>query len=233
MSNLNLTPIMLVSGPLLLLGAFMMWPAQTYVGERATQSLIDEADTLMPLLIAATLGVILMFGGLHLLNSQMMEGSTGMNKQLLTVAGMLIMVSLVSFVLGLGSNVTVINNVDVPQDNSQDWVDNAYKDGVDYMDSQNAAIDAGAVIWQMSPVTWGLAMIIIGLVAFLSERQEGAMGLVLPALMPIGSLFLSAPIINDPDLFNTVFPLVMITHVILGGLMLAGMVEVPGGPSEA
>ena len=124
MVNQNLTPIMLVTGPILLLGAFIMWPAQTYVGERATQSLIDEADTLMPLLIAATLGVILMFGGLHLLNSEMMEGSTGMNKQLLTLGSMLIMVSLVSFVMGLGSNVTVINNVDVPQDGSQEWVDN-------------------------------------------------------------------------------------------------------------
>ena len=96
-----------------------MWPAQTYVGERATQSLIDEAGTLMPLLVAATLGVILMFGGLHLLNSEMMEGSDGVNKQLLTVGSMLIMVSLVSFVIGLGSNVTIINNVDVPQDNSE------------------------------------------------------------------------------------------------------------------
>ena len=83
MSNQNLTPVMLLAGPVLLLGAFILWPAQTYVGERATQSLIDEADTLMPLLVAATLGVILMFGGLHLLNSEMMEGSDGMNKQLL------------------------------------------------------------------------------------------------------------------------------------------------------
>ena len=232
MSNQNLTPIMLLAGPVLLLGAFIMWPAQTYVGERATQSLIDEADTLMPLLVAATLGVILMFGGLHLLNSEMMDGSDGMNKQLLTVGSMLIMVSLVSFVIGLGSNVTIINNVDVPQDESEEWVDNAYVDQEDYMDSQNSAIDAGAVIWQMSPVTWGLAMIIIGLVAFLSERQEGAMGFVLPALMPIGTLFLSSPIINNPDLFNAVFPLVMITHAALGGLMLAGMVEVPGGASE-
>ena len=232
MSNQNLTPIMLVAGPVLLLGAFIMWPAQTYVGERATQSLIDEAGTLMPLLVAATLGVILMFGGLHLLNSEMMEGSDGVNKQLLTVGSMLIMVSLVSFVIGLGSNVTIINNVDVPQDNSEEWVDNAYVDEEDYMDSQNSAIDAGAVIWQMSPVTWGLAMIIIGLVAFLSERQEGAMGFALPPLMPIGTLFLSSPIINNPDLFNAVFPLVMITHVALGGLMLAGMVEVPGGASE-
>ena len=173
-----------------------------------------------------------MFGGLHLLNAEMLEGSDGMNKQLLTVGSMLIMVSLVSFVIGLGSNVTIINNVDVPQDESEEWVDNAYVDQEDYMDSQNSAIDAGAVIWQMSPVTWGLAMIIIGLVAFLSERQEGAMGFVLPALMPIGTLFLSSPIINNPDLFNAVFPLVMITHAALGGLMLAGMVEVPGGASE-
>lgn len=227
-----MTPIMLLAGPVLLLGAFILWPAQTYVGERATQSLIDEADTLMPLLVAATLGVILMFGGLHLLNSEMMEGSDGMNKQLLSVGSMLIMVSLVSFVIGLGSNVTIINNVDVPLDESEEWVDNAYVDEEDYMDSQNSAIDAGAVIWQMSPVTWGLAMIIIGLVAFLSERQEGAMGFVLPALMPIGTFFLSSPIINNPDLFNAAFPLVMITHAALGGLMLAGMVEVPGGSSE-
>ena len=89
-SEKSLTPYMLVGGPLLLLGAFFNWPASDYIGERGVASLADEADSLMPLMIVASLGTIIMFGGLYLLNSEMIGNAKGMNKQLLTVGSILI-----------------------------------------------------------------------------------------------------------------------------------------------
>ena len=56
MSDRNLAPYFLAIGPLLLVGAYMNWPASDLIGMRGTDSLINEADSLMPLLIAATLG---------------------------------------------------------------------------------------------------------------------------------------------------------------------------------
>lgn len=73
MSDRNLTPYFLTIGPVLLVGAFMMWPASEAIGARGTQSLVDAMDTLMPLLIAGTLGTILVLGGVYLLISEMME----------------------------------------------------------------------------------------------------------------------------------------------------------------
>ena len=108
-SEKSLTPYMLVGGPLLLLGAFFNWPASDYIGERGVASLVDEADSLMPLMIIASLGTIIMFGGLYLLNSEMIGNAKGMNKQLLTVGSILIVASLVGFIIGMGSNVNVIN----------------------------------------------------------------------------------------------------------------------------
>merc|ERR1711965_262361 len=155
---------MLVGGPLLLLGAFFNWPASDYIGERGVQSLVDEADTLMPLMIMASLGTIIMFGGLYLLNSEMIGNAKGMNKQLLTVGSILIVASLVGFIIGMGSNVNVISAemTDVDEINEeQTWASE-----LDRTTSQENFFDTGATAWALSPVTWGLAMIIIGLVAF-------------------------------------------------------------------
>ncbi len=225
-SDTSLTPYMLIAGPILLMGAFILWPAADYVGTRGTDSLAQEADTLMPLLIAASLGTMVMFGGLYLLNSEMMANADGMNKQLLTVGSMLIIASLVAFIMGMGSNVSVINaeNTDI------DAVDpvGTYETEADQKDSQQNYFDAGSTAWQMSPVTWGLAMIIIGFVAFSSQRPEGAMGFVLPSLMAVGTAFLAAPILNEPSFFNLMFPVVMIFHIIIGGLLLSGNLAVPG-----
>ena len=69
MSDKNLTPYFLAIGPLLLVGAYMNWPASDLIGMRGTQSLIGEADSLMPLLIMATLGTLMVLGGLYLLIS--------------------------------------------------------------------------------------------------------------------------------------------------------------------
>ena len=47
MSERNLAPYFLAIGPLLLVGAYMNWPAADAIGIRGTQSLIGEADSLM------------------------------------------------------------------------------------------------------------------------------------------------------------------------------------------
>ena len=225
-SDTSLTPYMLIGGPILLLGAFILWPAADYIGTRGTQSLVDEADSLMPLLIAASLGTMVMLGGLYLLNSEMMANANGMNKQLLTVGSMLIIATLVMFIIGMGSNVNVINaeNTDIDADNAkQTWASEADQD-----ESQQNFFDTGATAWTMSPVTWGVAMIIIGYVAFSSSRPDGAMGFVLPSMMAIGTAFLASPILNEPSYFDMIFPITIIFHIIIGGLMLSGNLTVPG-----
>ena len=65
------------------------------------------------------------------------------------------------------------------------------------------------------------------------KRPESAMDYVMPALMPVGTLFLSLPIIGDNGLFNMVFPVVLLVHIIIGGLMLSGKVTVPGSTEES
>ena len=127
-NNTSITPYMLTIGPVMLLGAFILWPAADYVGSRGMESLANEADSLMPLLIVASLGTMVMFGGLYLLNAEMMENSEGMHKQLLTVGSMLIIASLVAFIMGMGSNVAIINEADATIDASSDAVVDAYVD---------------------------------------------------------------------------------------------------------
>ena len=230
MSDRNLTPYFLAIGPLLLVGAYMQWPAADAIGLRGTQSLIDEADSLMPLLIMATLGTLMVLGGLYLLISEMMSNATGMNKQLLSLASVLVILTMAFFITGMGSNVTVIN----AEDAEVDADDEAYTftSDADKLGSQHAAFETGNTVWQMSPVTWGLSLVLIGLVSFMTKRPESAMDYVLPALMPVGTLFLSLPILNNPGLFSMVFPAVLLVHVIIGGLMLAGKVSLPVAAEE-
>ena len=225
MSEKNLTPYFLAIGPLLLIGAYSQWPAADAIGIRGTQSLIDEADSLMPLLIAATLGTLMVLGGLYLLISDMMSSATGMNKQLLSLASVLVVLTMAFFVTGMGSNVTVINAEDAEVDS--DDKPYAFFSESDKLNSQSSAFETGNTIWQMSPVTWGLSLVIIGLVSFMTKRPESAMDYVLPALMPVGTLFLSLPILNNPGLFAMVFPAVLLVHVIIGGLMLSGKLAMP------
>ena len=230
MSDRNLTPYFLAIGPLLLVGAYMQWPAADAIGLRGTQSLIDEADSLMPLLIMATLGTLMVLGGLYLLISEMMSNATGMNKQLLSLASVLVILTMAFFVTGMGSNVTVIN----AEGAEVDADDEAYTfaSDADKLGSQHAAFETGNTVWQMSPVTWGLSLVLIGLVSFMTKRPESAMDYVLPALMPVGTLFLSLPILNNPGLFSMVFPAVLLVHVIIGGLMLSGKVSLPVAAEE-
>ena len=231
MSERNLVPYFLVIGPLLLVGAYMNWPASDLVGMRGAESLINEADSLMPLLIAATLGTVMLLSGLYLLISDMMANATGMNKQLLSIASVLVVLTMAFFVTGMGSNVSVINaeSLDVDSEDAS----YAFMDDTDKLGSQNAAFETGATVWQMSPVTWGLSLVLIGLVSFMMKRPESAMDYILPALMPVGTVFLSLPIINSPGLFSMVFPVVLLVHLILGGLMLGGKISVPGAVEES
>ena len=100
----------------------------------------------------------------------------------------------------------------------------------DQMSSQENYFDAGSTAWALTPVTWGLAMIIIGLVAFTTQRPEGAMEWFLPAWMPLGTAFLAAPILNDPSYFDMIFPVTILVHVLLGALMMGGKVTLPECP---
>lgn len=231
MSDRNLIPYFLVLGPLFLVGAYMNWPASDLIGMRGTDSLINEADSLMPLLIAATLGTLMVLSGLYLLISDMMANASGMNKQLLSIASVLVVLTMAFFITGMGSNVTVINAEDLDVDSENESY--AFASDSDKLGSQNAAFETGATVWQMSPVTWGLSLVLIGLVSFMMKRPESAMDYLLPALMPVGTLFLSLPIINNPELFGMVFPVVLLVHLILGGLMLGGKISVPGVTEES
>lgn len=226
MSDKNLAPYFLAIGPLLLVGAYMNWPAADALGSRGTQSLIDEAGSLMPLLIMATLGTLMVLGGLYLLISDMMSSATGMNKQLLSIASVLVVLTMAFFITGMGSNVSVINLEEAEIDDDEDEA-YTFESEAEKQASQRMAFETGNTVWQMSPVTWGLSLILIGLVAFMTKRPESAMDYVLPALMPVGTLFLSVPILNNPGLFAMVFPAVLLVHVIIGGLMLAGKVSLP------
>ena len=230
MSDRNLAPYFLAIGPLLLVGAYMNWPASDLIGMRGTDSLINEADSLMPLLIAATLGTLMVLSGLYLLISDMMANASGMNKQLLSIASVLVVLTMAFFITGMGSNVTVINAEDLDVDSENESY--AFASDSDKLGSQNAAFETGATVWQMSPVTWGLSLVLVGLVSFMMKRPESAMEYVLPALMPVGTLFLSIPIINNPELFSMVFPVVLLVHIIIGGLMLGGKLSVPGATEE-
>ena len=231
MSDRNLAPYFLAIGPLLLVGAYMNWPASDLIGMRGTDSLINEADSLMPLLIAATLGTLMVLSGLYLLISDMMANASGMNKQLLSIASVLVVLTMAFFITGMGSNVTVINAEDLDVDSENESY--AFASDSDKLGSQNAAFETGATVWQMSPVTWGLSLVLVGLVSFMMKRPESAMEYVLPALMPVGTLFLSIPIINNPELFPMVFPVVLLVHIIIGGLMLGGKLSVPGATEES
>lgn len=226
MSDKNLAPYFLVIGPLLLVGAYMNWPAADALGDRGTQSLIDEADSLMTLLIAATLGTLLVLSGLYLLISDMMSNATGMNKQLLSIASVLVVLTMAFFITGMGSNVSVINFEEAEIDADEDEA-YTFESEEEQQASQRMAFETGNTVWQMSPVTWGLSLVLIGLVSFMTKRPESAMDYVLPALMPVGTLFLSIPILNNPNLFGMVFPVVLLVHLVIGGLMLAGKVSLP------
>jgi hypothetical protein len=78
---------------------------------------------------------------------------------------------------------------------------------------------------------WGLGMILIGLTAFMMKRPEG-IEYVWSLLMPVGLGFTLAPVLNDPAFFDVIFPVTMLTHIVIGGLMISGKLTAPGAAEE-
>ena len=46
--------------------------------------------------------------------------------------------------------------------------------------------------------------------------------------MPLGTILTILPILNDSEVFGGIFPIALIIHLAIGGLMLSGNLEVPG-----
>ena len=104
--------------------AFFSWPQTSEVGSDATDILFaEDRMPLMMMLAIATIGIVVMFGGLYLLVQQMKKSAGEMHQQMLTVAGMCIIAALALFMAGFGGNVNSINAIDIniDADDDLDW----------------------------------------------------------------------------------------------------------------
>ena len=220
---------MLTAGPLLLLIPFTMWPQQNEVGGAAVEILAGEDRTKLVMLMAvASLGVAIMFGGLHLLIKGMMEKRDGGGiKQLLSFANLLVITALVTFFAGFGGNVQSINALDTDINAEGETNGDIYANEADRAESARNAYDAASAGWTMLPIAWGLAMITIGLTTYLIQRPESPIDYMFTALIPVGAAFTLLPILNDTALFQLLFPVTLIIHILIGGLMLSGNLKVP------
>ena len=229
MSDRNLTPFMLAGGPILLMVAFFSWPQTSEVGTDATDILFaEDRMPLMMMLAIATIGIVVMFGGLYLLVQQMKKGAGEMHKQMLTIAGMCIIAALALFMAGFGGNVNAINAIDFEIDPADDQ---AWEDADDQLISVRGSWDAANSGWAMMPVMWGMAMILVGITAFMMQKPSG-IDYMWSLLMPVGLGFSLAPILNNPAYFDMIFPITMLTHIVIGGLMIAGKVTAPSSASN-
>ena len=129
---------------------------------------------------------------------------------------------------GFGAIVTSINAIDGEIDAD---IDLAYDDDADQLESARNSWDAANSGWGMMPVMWGLGMILVGLTAFMMKRPEG-IEYVWSLLMPVGLGFTLAPVLNDPAYFDVIFPITMLTHIVIGGLMISGKLTAPGAVEE-
>ena len=226
----DLTPYMLAGGPILLMVAFFSWPQTSEVGADAIAILFaEDRMPLMMMLAIATLGIVVMFGGLYLLVQKMKKGAGEMHQQMLTVAGMCIIAALALFMAGFGGNVNSINNIDfeIDADDDQAWDDEA-----DQMTSVRGAWDAANSGWAMMPVMWGMGMILVGMTAFMMQRPSGT-DYMWSLLMPVGLGFSMAPILNNPSYFDMIFPVTMLVHIVIGVMMITGNLEAPGSAEAA
>tara|TARA_B100001248_G_scaffold86656_1_gene63390 strand:- start:162 stop:854 length:693 start_codon:yes stop_codon:yes gene_type:complete len=226
----DLTPYMLAGGPILLMVAFFSWPQTSEVGADAIAILFaEDRMPLMMMLAIATIGIVVMFGGLYLLVQKMKKGAGEMHQQMLTVAGMCIIAALALFMAGFGGNVNSINNIDfeIDADDDQAWDDEA-----DQMTSVRGAWDAANSGWAMMPVMWGMGMILVGMTAFMMQRPSGT-DYMWSLLMPVGLGFSMAPILNNPSYFDMIFPVTMLVHIVIGVMMITGNLEAPGSAEAA
>ena len=204
--------------------AFFSWPQTSEIGTDATDILFaEDRMPLMVMLAIATIGIVVMFGGLYLLVQQMKKGAGEMHKQMLTIAGMCIIAALALFMAGFGGNVNAINAIDfeIDPDDDQAWENEA-----DQAVSVRGSWDASNSGWAMMPVMWGMAMILVGMTAFMMQKPSG-IDYMWSLLMPVGLGFSLAPILNNPAYFDMIFPVTMLTHIVIGGLMIAGKLTAP------
>jgi len=221
----DLTPYMLAGGPILLMVAFFSWPQTSEVGSDATDILF--AEDRMPLIIMlaiATVGIVVMFGGLYLLVQQMKKSAGEMHQQMLTVAGMCIIAALALFMAGFGGNVNSINAIDIDIDADDDL---AWESEADQLVSVRGSWDAANSGWAMMPVMLGMGMILVGMTAFMMQRPSGT-DYMWTALMPVGLGFSMAPILNNPSYFDMIFPVTMLVHIVIGVMMITGNLDAPG-----
>ncbi len=221
----DLTPYMLAGGPILLMVAFFSWPQTSEVGSDATDILF--AEDRMPLIIMlaiATVGIVVMFGGLYLLVQQMKKSAGEMHQQMLTVAGMCIIAALALFMAGFGGNVNSINAIDIDIDADDDL---AWESEADQLVSVRGSWDAANSGWAMMPVMLGMGMILVGMTAFMMQRPSGT-DYMWAALMPVGLGFSMAPILNNPSYFDMIFPVTMLVHIVIGVMMITGNLDAPG-----
>ena len=90
--------------------------------------------------------------------------------------------------------------------------------------------NAGNGLWALTPVSWGLAMISMGLAHVGLKVPEGLSEGAFFMLMPVGFANTLLPLIQDAEQaeFQIVFPLTLVLYIVLGGLMLSGNIDEPG-----
>ena len=79
---------------------------------------------------------------------------------------------------------------------------------------------------------WGMAMILVGVTAFMMQKPSG-IDYMWSLLMPVGLGFSLAPIMNNPAYFDMIFPLTMLVHIVIGVMMVMGKLDAPGSSDSA
>ena len=211
-------------------GSFFSWPQTSEVGSDATDILFaEDRMPLMMMLAIATIGIVVMFGGLYLLVQQMKKSAGEMHQQMLTVAGMCIIAALALFMAGFGGNVNSINAIDIDIDADDDL---AWESENDQLVSVRGSWDAANSGWAMMPVMWGMGMILVGMTAFMMQKPSGT-DYMWSLLMPVGLGFSMAPILNNPSYFDMIFPVTMLVHIVIGVMMITGNLDAPGSAEAA
>ena len=216
----NLTPIMLVVGPLMFMGAFFSWPITNEVGMDAVSLLRDDAS--LYLAAAGVLGMALVFAGLHMLSMDMKKGADRMATQLLNMADLFIFGTFGLFLAGLGAQGSVIL---LTNDTTSVFEDQAAREAV-----AEIVFNSGNGIWALTTVVWGLAMISMGLAHVGLKMPENMTEGAFFMLMPVGFVNTLLPLIQDAEQteLQIVFPITMLLYIALGGLMLSGNIDEPG-----
>ena len=162
----NLTPIMLVIGPLMLVGAFFSWPLQNEVGMEAVGLLRDDASIVLA--AVGVLGMSLMFGGLHLLSMDMKKGADRMSTQLLNMADLFIFGTFGLFLAGFGAQTAVIL---LTNDTTAVYEDQATREAVALM-----VFNAGNGLWAPHACVMGACYDQYGTGSRGSEGTRGIVG---------------------------------------------------------